>query len=150
MEKLKKFLLLNQSERRLLLSAALLICVIRPSLRVFAFTRVRVLLSRLKGRPGSVPDKSRLSPGRVEWAVRAARRRVPGRVSCLVEALTAEVLLARSGSPARFFLGVATGEAGGPGGFEAHAWVESNGRVIVGKEGFERFTPLTGLKPEGA
>ena len=145
---LLKFLHLDPAERRLLVGAALLISVIRPLLRVLPFTRVRGILSRLKAYTGSVPDKSRLSPGRVQWAVRAASRRVPGRVSCLVEAVTAEVLLARSGYPAKFLLGVATAEAGATAkagkraGFEAHAWVESGGSVIAGKGELERFTPL--------
>lgn len=64
----------------------------------------------------------------VGHAVEAARRAVP-HATCLVLALAAQVLLVRLGRPAELHLG-GTRSAGGE--FEAHAWVESEGEVVVG------------------
>jgi hypothetical protein len=75
------------------------------------------------------------------WAVTAASRYVPG-ATCLAQALAAQVLLGRTGYPARLRIGVAKGEERK---FEAHAWVESQGRVVIGGPGLGRFTPLTTL-----
>lgn len=71
---------------------------------------------------------NRMSPAAVGEAVRAARRAVP-RASCLVQALAAAILLRRAGLPAVLYLG-----SRGPreGALLAHAWVESNGFVVVG------------------
>lgn len=64
----------------------------------------------------------------VGWAVETAARYVP-KANCLPQALTAQVLLLRCGQPAAFRLGVGRDEHGR---FEAHAWVECGGRVVVG------------------
>jgi hypothetical protein len=77
------------------------------------------------------------APGRVAWAVTHAARIVPG-ASCLTQALAADVLLRRAGERPELCFGVALGA----GDFEAHAWLELDGRVLVGEAGLDRFTPL--------
>src|SRR5690606_21028653 len=60
-------------------------------------------------------------------AVRASGRRL-WRSTCLVEALAAQMLLARHGVHSTLRIGVEMdGEE-----FGAHAWVEVNGQVVVG------------------
>ena len=73
------------------------------------------------------------------WAVRAAARRVP-RASCLTQALALEALLAEAGHRATLRIGVARKEDRT---FEAHAWVESEGHVLIGRlPDLQRFAPL--------
>ena len=60
----------------------------------------------------------------------------PGRD--LPQALAAEAILRRRGHPADLRLGVTRGDDG----VEAHAWVESYGRIIVGDGDLDRFEPL--------
>lgn len=55
-------------------------------------------------------------------------RYVP-RATCLTQALTAQILLKRYGHPAELKIGVARGKAGE---LQAHAWVTSDGVVIIG------------------
>jgi hypothetical protein len=69
--------------------------------------------------------------------VETTARLIPG-ATCLTQALAAEVLLRRAGEDPGIRFGVAVGE----GDFEAHAWLELHGRILVGERGVERFTPL--------
>jgi Transglutaminase-like superfamily len=71
------------------------------------------------------------------WAVQAAARRIP-RASCLTQALALQSLLARAGESSRLRLGVAKDD----GKFEAHAWLESGGRVVIGGRDVDRFAQL--------
>lgn len=75
----------------------------------------------------------------VAWAVHRVSRAVPG-ATCLTQALAAQLLLSRRGYPSRLRIGVAHA----PGdGLRAHAWLESDGLVVLGGSGFEAFTPLS-------
>jgi hypothetical protein len=78
----------------------------------------------------------------IGWAVRAAGRRLPGG-TCLVEALAAQLLLARHGHRSDLKIGVAQSE----GNFEAHAWVEIDGRIVVGGRKQMRYATLPDLGP---
>ena len=71
------------------------------------------------------------------WAVEHAARIVPG-ATCLTQALAAEVMLRRTGGRPDLRFGVARDA----GDFEAHAWLELGGRVLVGDHGIERYSPL--------
>jgi hypothetical protein len=83
------------------------------------------------------------SADRIAWAVETASRHTPGLKTCLTQALAAHVLLARRGYPALLRLGVAKGEREQ---FQAHAWVESEGKIMIGGSELERYTPLAVLK----
>jgi len=81
---------------------------------------------------------------KVVWAVRVASRYMPGRVKCLAQALTAQVLLERRGYQTQLRIGVAKGEGGQ---LEAHAWVESQGRIVIGGlKDLARYTTLPTLE----
>jgi hypothetical protein len=73
----------------------------------------------------------------VTSAVARAARVVP-RATCLTQSLTASVLLGRHGYPTTLRLGVAR-EAGR---FDAHAWVECEGRVVVGDADLHRYAAV--------
>ena len=74
----------------------------------------------------------------VVWAVRGVSRAVPG-ATCLTQALAAQILLSRRGCSSRLRIGVARGPAGG---LLAHAWLESDGVVVLGGPHVESYTPL--------
>lgn len=134
MRPLGKFLSLPPADRRLLLRAALLLGAIRLGLSLFAFRTLRRLLARAAHRRGDRPT----SPERVAWAVASAGRYMPG-ATCLVQALAAQLLLEREGQPACLRIGVARTE---PTQLQAHAWVESQGKIVFGAADLERYTPL--------
>ena len=75
---------------------------------------------------------------RVQWAVRAARRRIPWPVSCLAAAVAANRLLARRGVSSEIRFGVRAANAT----TDAHAWLVAGGRVVTGSGEMPQFTPL--------
>jgi hypothetical protein len=76
----------------------------------------------------------------ITWAVTAAARRVPG-ASCLTQALAGTLLLAAAGHEATLRFGVTKDE----GQLRAHAWIESDGRTVLGDPRTDSFVPLPPL-----
>ena len=109
--------------------------LVRLGLWLLPFGSLRRMLSRVKRR--CLLSSARVPPERVARAVEVASHLVP-RSTCLAKALAAHVLLRRSGYEGVLHVGVAH-DAGGK--FEAHAWLECEGKVIVGR-GPRRFVPL--------
>jgi hypothetical protein len=140
---LRKFLRLSAGDRSLLLHSVLLVGAARLALWVLPFNVVRRLLSR-RARRSPVPSAT---TERIGWAISVATRFVPNG-NCLPQALAAESLLTRSGHPVELRIGVAKTDQGR---LEAHAWVESGGRLIVGDltQGLDTYTPLPPLPGVG-
>lgn len=134
MKRLRKFASLSPSERGLLLRTAILLSAVRLALWLLPFRRIASVTERNRSRAGKTVTR----PDQVAWAVRAVSRYVP-KPTCLVQALTAKVLLENAGFSARLHIGVAKGAAKP---FEAHAWVEARGMVITGAGELERYSPL--------
>lgn len=114
----------------MIVEAALVLAAARIGLTVAGHVDVERRLSRWAHRHRirrNDPD----AVARVVWAVQGISRRVPG-MTCLVQALAAQAMLARRGVPARVRVGVrpaATPAAS----LDAHAWLESSdGRVLIG------------------
>jgi Transglutaminase-like superfamily len=144
MRRLRRFLALTRSEQRLLIEATLMLGVIRVGLKLLRFPTLWRLLNRTPRPPIGLPASGRLSLDRVAWAVTTASPYVLGSRRCLPQALAAQQLLVRRGLPARLRLGVARDDGGR---VLAHAWMETDGRVVIGgsTSELERFTPLLAL-----
>jgi hypothetical protein len=122
-----------------LLQAAFLLGAVGLGLRLLPFRALRRLLARAKVRA------CQASVERIAWAVHVASRYVP-MSTCLSQALVCQVLLSRHGYPASLRIGVTQG-AGKR--LEAHAWVESEGRIVVGgARDLVGYTPLPPLEVE--
>jgi hypothetical protein len=66
--------------------------------------------------------------------------------TCLIQALAAQTLLHRWGHSTSLRIGIAKGATGQ---LEAHAWVETQGKIVLGgAEVCARFTPLPPLEGE--
>jgi hypothetical protein len=85
-------------------------------------------------------DDRRLTD-QVLWAVTVASGRAPRWTTCLSQALTVQAMLARRGLSSRLHVGVVRGDHGE---LEGHAWVEREGRIVIGGSAAEvaRFSPL--------
>jgi hypothetical protein len=118
--------------------------VIRLGLSLVPVQVLRSLLARVPQMPGGWRKAGQASPDRIAWAVAAVSRFWP-RATCLPQALAAQVLLERNGVPSRFRIGVAQSDDKG---FEAHAWVESQGKVVIGGSALDRYTPLLAVEGE--
>ena len=131
MRRLRRFLDLPAAERDLLVRALLLVGLVRLGLWLLPFQTLRRLLARAARTPLPGDVAGHPSPERVVWAVEAASRYVPETRTCLVQALAARVLLVRRGHQVRLRIGVTKSKEGR---LEAHAWVESEDRSILGGE----------------
>lgn len=141
MEQLARFCRLPPAERLLLLAAVLLLTAVRVGLRILPLRTVLRLLSRLSGVAEGRAAGDEAMIERVGWAVTVASRYVPA-ATCLAQALVTETLLRRLVLPADLRLGVARDAMGC---FQAHAWVECRGRVVIGGAVLDTFTPLPPL-----
>lgn len=117
------------AERRLLVGATVLLLAAETLLRVpFVDVRgvtrmVRVLTGVLfAGAPATDPDA-------VVWALDAVAPFLPDSVTCLRRAVVADSMLDHAGHDTEMHIGVRKTDAA----FEAHAWVEHEGRVLVGE-----------------
>lgn len=131
----RRFFGLPPADRRLLIRAAFLVASFRLGLRFVPFKTLQRISSSVRAVPSHrvPPAVSRLS-----WAVAAAGRRIPG-ASCLTEALAMQFLLSRRGITSQVCIGVRKSPDGV---FQAHAWVEREGAVIIGGPAEERYARL--------
>jgi hypothetical protein len=137
MTPLLKFVRLPSADRNLLVKSALLLGAVRLGLWLLPFQTMRRLLASRTYGTTTLPEETSVT--KVTWAVTVAGRYVPV-ATCLTQALAVQVLLGQQGLAATLRIGVARGEAGQ---FQAHAWVEYQGRVVIGGiEAPSRFTPL--------
>jgi hypothetical protein len=101
---------------------------VRAALAVFPFRRVLAAADRLASRgPRGVGDP--IEKDRIMRSVETAARHLLPAGPCLSQAIVADVLLRRRGFPSDLHIGVARGPDGE---MRAHAWVESNGEVVIG------------------
>ena len=142
MKRVRQFAELTGQERGLLLRAVVLVAGVRLALWTVPFRWVRLVLG---ARRAVSPNLEVIRVKRLAWAVQAAARRIPG-ASCLTQALALQYLLARAGESAEVHIGVAKDAARG---FEAHAWLEHRGAILVGDNGeLERYAPILAVSGE--
>lgn len=124
---------------------------VRVALWRWPYARVRARLLTDRTRDGSRTERAMPAtthdPRDLAWAVRATARRLP-EAWCLTQALALEALMSESGLRPDLRIGVARNADGA---FEAHAWVEFEGHVVIGAlPDLERFAVLPdGVAPQG-
>lgn len=134
---------ISGSGRRLRLESVILLWAIRLALWLLPFRVVRRLVGSLSR---TEPPGTTASVDQIARALRTMPRVVPS-ATCLTQALAAQVMLSRRGHHAELRFGVAKDEVGN---LQAHAWVESGGRVVTGGHGtVDGFTPLPPLDESG-
>lgn len=142
MGRLYKLLRLLVADRCLLVKAVLLVGAVRVGLWLLPFRVLRRLLAGLSPANAQLQQGDPALIGRVVWAVKVASHYIPA-ATCLTQALATQALLSRRGHPAILRIGVTKSEAGK---FQAHAWVEYQGKVVIGGSGARsHFTPLLSL-----
>lgn len=133
MRKLFRFLFYPYRKKKLLAQSLFLIWIIRIGLWLFSFKKLNAWLS-LSGSNVSAGG------GQTDWdtvervvrSVKACSRYVPY-ASCLTQALATRRLLEIRGQHPELKIGVKKDEDEK---FAAHAWIEIDGRIIIGKHPF--------------
>ena len=117
----------------------LLVVAVRACLTLLPFRILRTWALRAAKPSHKLPA---LFPAdRLIQVIAAASRYVPF-AACLTQGLSAHILLGRYGYPSHLRIGVAKSATGS---FEAHAWLEFDGVVVLGGSGTDRFTQLLSL-----
>jgi hypothetical protein len=132
---------LASSERAVLLRAVATVFTVRAALWLLPSATIVRAVSRLAARPTRRVSRN-TSVTRLTWAIEAAARRIPG-ASCLTQAIAGLLLFRRHGYDARFCVGVAREATGS---VRAHAWLERDGKVVIGGPGSRVYTRLPDLK----
>ena len=140
-----KFLYLSWKDRYFLVKSALLLGMIRLGLRLLPFKTLRRFLAKMTRSITRLQGAEQIPIDKVIWAVTLASRYVP-KTTCLTQAMVVQMLLVRRGHPAHLRIGVARGEARQ---FEAHAWVECQGKIVIGgSRDSTGYAPLSSLDEE--
>ena len=137
-----KFLGLPFSDQRLLMRAALAVVGAKLAIRALRLPAARAAVLRLERLGWFVTPAP---ADRIVWAVAAAGGIIPGMKNCLVQAVAAEAMLIRAGHPCEFRIGAAKS---GPHALIAHAWLENEGRVLIGDFEVDRYAPLMARRPQ--
>ena len=137
MQRLRKLLSLDQRDRYLLISAVFLLGAVRIGLWIMPLPTLRRLLCRRRQGTEALGTPNTLD--RIPWAVASASRYIPG-VKCLDQALATQVLLRWYGCLSNLRIGVTRSKGGQ---LLAHAWVERQGKIVIGDLGKNSvYTPL--------
>ena len=141
MRRLDKLRFLSWQQRRVLLYAFLLINAIRLSLWLFPFGKIRRQLDVILAIWVCSEKVNSVSVDFIAWAISVAGFYALGEVKCLAKALTTQLLLNHYGYAYKLRIGVTKGKSQV---LEAHAWIECQGRVVVGDlSDLSRFKPLS-------
>ena len=132
--RIQTFLRLPATDRRLACRAAVWLAAARIALWTLPFARVQRLADGAGARRRRAPSPA---PGRVAWAVETTAKSIP-KASCLTQALAAKIMLERGGATPHLRIGVTTDRDE----FEAHAWLELDGRPLVGDIELDRYARL--------
>lgn len=149
MKQLRKLLQLAPHHRLLLIQAALVLTLIRLGLWLLPFQVLCRLLAKFSvsshasSHASGHASVSSIAVEQVVWAVEVVSRYAFGGVKCLARALTVRVLLAQQSDVTQLRIGVLKNVEGK---LEAHAWVEHQGRVVIGGlQNLSDFTTLPAL-----
>lgn len=118
----------NSRGKKIFLQAYLVMTLIRLGLWLLPFNRLQNLVARSKRLAFLAPAPDQVNVNRIALAVYRSSRYQPGSPMCLARALTTAVLMNIYNLPHEVKIGVAKGEKG----IDAHAWVISQGVVVVG------------------
>lgn len=148
MRLLRKYVALDRESRRIAAQALVMVGLVRLALAVLPYRTVQAWLARSSQRPEAEgpPTTAQLRYGRrVVSAVEAVAKNVLADKPCLTQALVAQWFLARAGLETTLRIGVARGERRE---LKAHAWLERDGRVILGGSASPyEYTPLAPARP---
>lgn len=133
---------LSFSDLRLLMGTVVALTAVKLGLSLLPFHNLRRLIRKVSksGMPETGPDRRLVK--KVTWALNVVSVRMPIFRNCLNRALAAQVLLGRRGQQVDLRIGVRHDSEGE---FHAHAWVESEGRIVLGV--VDELADLTPLPP---
>lgn len=140
MNKLLK-LLRSRGGKKLFLQTYIIMSLVRLGLLLLPFSRLQQLIAMVKKWGFLAIASSEVNIRAIVLGVYRSGKYQPGNPVCLARALTTSVLMGIYSLPHQINIGVAKGKDGR---LEAHAWVVSEGIVIVGNlPDLDRYIPMS-------
>ena len=145
MRRLIKFIRLPWSTQVTLIEVGALLVAIRLGLAMLPYDRLAAIIER-HAVPVSNKRRRRLAYApSVTWAASGLAGMLIGNRPCLTQALVVTLLLKRAGREPDLKIGVSKDRADL---LTAHAWVEMDGRVIIGgRHAHARYAELAPIRP---
>jgi hypothetical protein len=142
LRKLRTLLRMSWGDRFHIFIASLLLAAVRLGLLLLPFRVVLKIVQKLGDYP-LIPSHP-LPISHIVWMVNVSSRYTPGGAKCLARALTTQVLLNWQKYYPDLRIGVAKATTGK---LEAHAWIEYQGRVVIGNlSDLARYIPFPSLE----
>lgn len=129
MSRLQRFAKLPRAEKTLFIKAFFFVGATRAILWLVPFTILQKGLRGFLSPKAKTPETDWTQISKIVRSVRFAGKVVPA-ATCLTQALAALLLIHSSGQNSELKIGVAKDEKNH---FKAHAWLETEGRIIIGK-----------------
>jgi hypothetical protein len=141
MDRLLRFLHYPLPERWILVRVSILLVLIRVALAFLPFRTISRFAQRMGQEKPDLHTDEDVSARRILWAINRAAGPILGDRACLTQALAGQVLLKRCGVSSKVRIGILKD---GDGQFQAHAWLESEGQVLIGgtRPELKRYTVL--------
>ena len=139
MRTIRRFFFHSFADKILLVKATIIVVLVRLGLKLLRYQTLTTILDKTsKAKTPTQQDDAFID--RVVWAVSAASKFVPVDASCLTQALAAKAILDRRGIRGALRFGVVKDPEGE---LLGHAWLEIDGRVVIGDTGDgQSFTTL--------
>lgn len=144
MNKLHRLMRFSRTDLQLLLGTFMILGAIRFGLWLLPFRILLRLVERSSQTHVNRQPAHQRSISQIVWAVEVSSRYTPGGAKCLARALTTKILLNRQGYQPDLRIGVAKSSKGV---LEAHAWIEYQGRIVIGNlRDLSRYIPLPSIE----
>lgn len=135
----------NSRGKKLFVQTYPIMTLVRLGLLLLPFNRLSAMVGKSNHLTFLAIAPHQVNAGRIAQAVYRSSKYQPGSPMCLARALTTAVLMNIYSLPYELNIGVAKGESG----IDAHAWIVSQDRVIVGNlPDLSRYVPMS-TKEEG-
>lgn len=132
-----KFMQLPYLDKIILLETLFLTWIIRIILWIFPFSVLGKLVDKVSNKPQKL---NHVSLEKLVWAVNIASKYSP-KSTCLTRSITGYILLSSYGYSTKLKIGVSRGDKSN---LDAHAWLENNDDVVIGKSK-KKYTTLLNL-----
>lgn len=141
MKKIVLFFELSILDKFLIIEALLFLGISRIFLFMFEFKKIAPYLGEhMKKSLDENSETNQVKAIKVSWAINLMSRHTFWESKCMVQAMTAKMMLKRRRIKSTLYLGVAKNDTRG---FIAHAWVSCGDLIVTGAKGVNQFTVVS-------
>ena len=134
MSLIPKFLALDLDERMLFIEVSILLISVKFCLKLVSFRKLLGAIERFSSSPKVIKQRDSAYAEKIARAVTRSGRYFLGKNTCLPQALVAYLLIRRRSQSVELKIGVRKGDEGI---LRAHAWVEDQGKILIGGNGID-------------